>query len=133
MRGFEGHPRGAEASYQFTALEFTEPGARVFFGPRGDSGLNIQREAGRERESSAVTSPTSEAPRPADPPWLQGAGQGRVPVGASTLPLPPHRAGAPKTMRTGGVWRLLWTQGQTALYHLPHIWHEAHCLALGDP
>lgn len=40
-----------EAPYQFTALEFTEPGAWVFFGPRGDSGLNIRREAERERET----------------------------------------------------------------------------------
>lgn len=37
-------------SYQFATLEFTEPGTRVFFGPRSDSGLNIEGQAGREGE-----------------------------------------------------------------------------------
>ena len=40
-------------SYQFATLEFTEPGTRVFFGPRSDSGLNIEgggREGEKQRE-----------------------------------------------------------------------------------
>lgn len=52
---------GLEPPYQFTALEFTEPGTRVFFGPGSDSGLNIEpgRRRGRETENDRVTSPAS--------------------------------------------------------------------------
>lgn len=44
-------------SYQFATLELTEPGTRVFFGPRSDSGLNIEAGGGRERnrENESVT------------------------------------------------------------------------------
>lgn len=58
--GFEGPPRAPGPPYQFTALEFTEPGTRVFLGPGSDSGLHGSREGGGgEKENDRVTSPAS--------------------------------------------------------------------------
>lgn len=64
---FQGQPRASRRPpYQFTALEFTEPGTRVFFGPRSDPGLNIQGGGGegeKQRTTGLLLPPRGALPR----------------------------------------------------------------------
>ena len=90
-------------SYQFATLELTEPGTRVFFGPRSDSGLNIEGGGGRERnrENESVTAASSRRRCAVSPPSGAAAAAGRP----FSAPSPQELALAPGQACDHRPWR----------------------------
>lgn len=97
--GMEGPP------YQFTTLEFTEPGTRVFFGPRSDPGLPMAQawwEGEKQKSRRLLPRPPPRRPvpgslHPAKAPLLPETKTRRYP--GATAPVLPEQG--PRGVGTG--------------------------------